>query len=375
MQYLLKITKIIWAILPFASFLFLLFLIFSFQENIEKKKEILLEEKKNTIAKVQPPVNVITLELQPSAIKDRMNLPGVIEPWEETKLSANIQGEIIEVLVKKGEQIIHDQILIRVDPAEYQIAVDTALAQYEQVQLDLARAKKLQGKKITTQSELDRLQTLLKTSYANLERADLQLSRCIIRSPVAGTIYKLEAKKGVLLMKGDPIAGIHQLNPLKAVIGIPESDIPAVRSINRIELTVQALNNKKIIAKKYYLASSPESYARLYRLELEIPNPDQMILPGMFIRGEIVKKISTQALSLPLYAIMSGNKEKFVYIEKDGKAVSRKVATGIIDSWQIEIIKGLEAGDRVVIEGQRNLEDGRAVKIVKTIKNPGSLLQ
>jgi membrane fusion protein (multidrug efflux system) len=107
--------------------------------------------------------------------------------------------------------------------------------------------------------------------------------------------------------------------------------------------------------------------ARLYRLELEIDNPDHLILPGMFARADIVKQSSNQALSIPFYSIISRNNEQYVFVEKDGVVEKRNVTTGIMEQWMVEITDGLESGDNVVVEGHRDVEDGRKVKVVKTI--------
>ena len=107
--------------------------------------------------------------------------------------------------------------------------------------------------------------------------------------------------------------------------------------------------------------------ARLYRLELEIDNPDHLILPGMFARADIVKQSRDRALAIPFYSIIARNNEQYVFVEKDGVVEKRNVTTGIMEQWLVEITSGLEAGDKVVVEGHRDVENGRKVKVVKTI--------
>ena len=126
----------------------------------------------------------------------------------------------------------------------------------------------------------------------------------------------------------------------------PESDVPTVRNIETVELTVQALGNLKINGKKHVLAASPENVARLYKLELAVANPDGMLLPGMFVRADIVRKVATDSLSVPLYTVITRNQEQFVYVEKDGLAERRPVQLGILEDWKVQIVKGLAPGDR-----------------------------
>ena len=87
----------------------------------------------------------------------------------------------------------------------------------------------------------------------------------------------------------------------------------------------------------------------------------------MFARADIVKQSRDQALTIPFYSIISRNNEQYVFVEKDGVAEKRNVKTGIMEEWMVEITDGLEPGDHVVVEGHRDVENGRKVKVVKTL--------
>ena len=93
-------------------------------------------------------------------------------------------------------------------------------------------------------------------------------------------------------------------------------------------------------------------------------------LPGMFARADLVKQSRDQALTIPFYSIISRNNEQYVFVENDGVVEKRHVTTGIMEQWMVEITEGLEPGEHVVVEGHRDVEDGRKVKVVKTITDP-----
>jgi membrane fusion protein (multidrug efflux system) len=205
------------------------------------------------------------------------------------------------------------------------------------------------------------------TAKADLDNARLMYERTTIKAPINGVVRRLDAKVGLYLGVGDPVGKIIQIDRVKAVIGIPESDVTAVRGLDTVEVTIKALDDLKVVGKNYFISSSPETLARLYRLELEIDNPDHRILPGMFTRADIVKQSREQALSIPFYSIISRNNEQYIFVEKDGVAEKRTVTTGIMEEWMVEITDGLEPGDHVVVEGHRDVEDGRKVKVVKTL--------
>jgi len=188
-----------------------------------------------------------------------------------------------------------------------------------------------------------------------------------------GVIRRMDAKIGLQLSIGDPIAEILEIDKLKGVIGIPESDVSAVRPLEVVDISIQALDNRIISAKKYVLSSSPETFARIYNLELEIDNSDGDILAGMFIRADIVKKQVDDTLIVPFYSVVSRNNEQYVFVEEDGIAKKRMVTLGIMEKWMVQILDGLNPDENLVIEGHRDVEDGQKVTVVKAISSPEEL--
>lgn len=362
-----RIVKMIWNALPLLFLIGTVVIIIILFSVINAEKTRIAEAQANALAHERPPTNVVILDVQPDTIRDRINLPGAIEPWTDLELLAKINGEVIEVPVTEGDKVTKGQVIARIDPADYQIALDAAKASYRLAHANLKRFEKLFEKRLIPKSELEKNETQVRTTKAEMEKAELNLSRCTVTAPISGVIRRLDAKKGLLLNVADPIARILEIDRVKAVIGIPESDVPTVRNIDTVELTVQALNNRKIEGRMHVLAASPENIARLYKLELAVANPDGMLLPGMFVRAEIVKKVAKSSISVPLYTVITRNQEQFVYIEKDGLAERRPVELGILEDWKVQIKKGLSPGDRVIVEGHRNVENGQRVNVVRAV--------
>jgi len=216
---------------------------------------------------------------------------------------------------------------------------------------------------------MDANKTKMQTAQADYDNARLLYSRTTVTSPMSGVIRRMDAKVGLQLSVGDPLAEILEIDRLKGVIGIPESDVTAVRKLDRVNITVQALNNREISAKIHFLSLSPETVARIYNLELEIDNSKEEIFAGMFIRADIIKETISNTLAVPFYSVISRNEEQFVYIEEDGAARKRVVQLGIMEKWSVQITEGLHPGDKLLVEGHRDVEDGQKVKIVHTITN------
>jgi membrane fusion protein (multidrug efflux system) len=352
------------------TMLFLLILIgtiVGFSGTIKAEKERIAAEKMAEVATVRPPVNVVLLDVNPTTLEDRINLPGVIEPWEKLSVLSKIHGTVIKVAVSEGDKVAKGQVIARIDPADFRIAVDSARATYELAEANYKRLVSLFEQEIIARAEIDKLKAQVKTSKAALENAELMLTRCTIKAPISGVIRRLDAKEGLLLGVSDPVAEILQVDRVKAVVGIPESDVALVKNIKEVHLTIQALDNKEVVGRHHFLASSPENGARLYRLELSIDNEDNLIMPGMFVRAQLVKRVIHDAVAVPLFTVIKSEDQKFVFVEKDGVAKKQPVELGIMEDWLVQITKGLSPGNRVVIEGHRDIDDGHKLNTVRVI--------
>ncbi len=369
-----RVLQKIPARLPLLFLLALIAVIVTLSGTIKAEKTRLLAEKKEAITKDRPPANVVLLKVSPATMLDRINLPGIIEPWEKLKVMSKLHGTVVDVMVKEGDKVEQGQVIAHLDPADFRIARDSAKASFELATADQQRLATLFNQGIISQSEIEKRDAQVKTSKAVLENAELMLSRCAITAPIHGVIRRMDAKEGLLLNISDPVAEILQIDKVKAVIGIPESDVALARDITEVSITVQALNNKKVVGQTHYLASSPENGARLYRLELAIDNADNTILPGMFFRAEIIKKIYKDTIAVPLYTVIKRQDQQFVFVEENGIATQLPVKLGIIEDWQVQIISGLSLGSRVVIEGHRDIDQGHKLNIVKVINDPREAL-
>ncbi|MFV0437823.1 MAG: efflux RND transporter periplasmic adaptor subunit [Desulfopila sp.] len=366
-----RIVHVLWRNLPRLVLLVLVLLCLVLYFAIRKERATIAADKAAAISKETPSINGVTLLLSPTAISDRINLPGVIEPWVDLQLLARIQGTVVEVLASEGDHVEKGDVLARIEEADYRIALDRARAAFNQARADLERDATIHTKGVLPTAELETRRTHLATAKADLEEAELRYSRCTIVAPMSGVIKTLDAKVGLLLSVGDPVARILQIDQVKGVIGIPESDVSEVRDLPTVELTIQAVGEGKITGRNHFFSPAPDSTARLYQLELAIDNRDGRILPGMFIRANIVKKTVHDVIVAPFYSIISRNDQQFVFVEKDGIVEKRSVTMGIMDGWMVEITSGLAAGDHLVVEGQRDLENGQRLNVIRQLTAPG----
>jgi membrane fusion protein (multidrug efflux system) len=322
-----------------------------------------------------PAVKVITLTLEPRRLVDKINLPAQVEPYDEVWVKAEVSGQVVEVLVKEGQRVKRGQALVQLDNRDYRSRLAGIEANYKLAKLNYDRIEALVKKKITAPTKLDEIEAQLKDLGAQREEARLALSRTRITSPLSSLLNRIEAKEGDYLAVGDPVAQILEIDQVKVTVGVPESDVAAIFDLEEADVIIEALGKRRVKGKRVFLSRQPGSLARLFDLELRVPNPDGRILPGMFARVELVKQVFEQALAVPLYAVITQGDERFVFVEEGGRAERRSVKLGVLVGWEVQISSGLKPGEKVIVVGHRLVDDGQPVEVIKSVSNPSEILK
>lgn len=367
-----KFLHFIWRSIPRMLLLCMIILIVVLFGTIKKEVKNIEAEKASALVKDKPLINTVVMPLKLRTIKDSINLPGTVEAWTELELKSEAQGTIKEVTVKEGDSVKTGDLIARIDTDDYEIALKRAETSYKLAISDFNRDKSVYSKGIISQAQFETKETNMILAGVEVANARLMLNRCYIKSPISGIISRLDAKKGLLLSVGASVGKIVKIDTVKAVIGIPESDMPAVSKLTDVELTVKALDNLNVTGTRYFLSPVPDTAARIYRFELSVENPENTILPGMFIRANIVKKEVHDAVAIPFYSVISRGDEQFVFVEENGKAVKKNVSLGIMEGWMVEVTQGLEEGGNLIVEGHRDVEDGQSIKVVHTVTEDSS---
>ncbi len=382
MQNLSNITEIarkglrrLFASLPLLSLLAMIGVIIVLQSWIASEGKSIQSQKAAAMAKAPEPINVVALDIQPGPLNDRISLPGVVRPWVALKVVAEVPGKIVAKKVAEGQNVEQGAVLALIDDRDYRNAHASATASYQAAKASHDRLARLFKEQLATRAQLDDVVALMNTSKAAMDNAALNLERCAIRSATAGVVDRMHVEVGQYLGSGDPVADVLRMDRVKIEVGIPESDVDAVRAIEHYQVSVDALKGRVFEGRRHYLAKSADTLARTYRLEIEVANPEGVLLPDMFARAEIVKQRIEDALSVPLFALISQQKGQAVYVAEAGKARLVPVQTGIQEGWQVQIREGLAAGAKVIVVGQRDTKDGAPVNLVRTVARAEELTQ
>ncbi len=371
-----KVLKLTWKCMPFIVVLLIIMLvILPLGKQISAKKAALADKLAKEKAVAKSLTNVISMELIPSMIMEKLSLPGVAKPWVSLQVVSEIRGKVVSKLITEGHRVSKGDILAIIDKSDYQNSYNSTLASWETALSTEKRLKALVKKNFVTQSQLDDATARVKTSKAALDNAKLALSRCTIRSPMKGIVDRVHIENGTFLSAGDPVAKILQIDKLKIEVGIPESDVDAVRKLKTFHITIDALEGKTYTGEYHYLYKTADSMARLYNLEIKVDNADGFILPDMFARVKIIKNQDPLGIAVPMYSLVNQSKEVGVYVEKEGIVNFRPVKTGFQDGWKTQISSGLFPGEKVVVVGHRIIEDNEKVNVTQTIRDMEEISQ
>ncbi|MFW6147695.1 MAG: efflux RND transporter periplasmic adaptor subunit [Thermodesulfobacteriota bacterium] len=369
-----RVLRFVWEVMPWIVVAMIgAFIVFMGGRIIDKKSE-LEKARKTALKEAVPAVRVITLTLKPRRLVDMINLPAQVEPSAEIWVKAEVPGQVMDVRVKEGQTVQRGQVLVKLDDRDFRARLARIEANYRLANLNYERTKSLVLKNLAAPTKLDEIEAQRKDLNAQRNEAKLALSRTSIKAPLSSLLNDLTAKRGDFVGVGDPVAQILEIDAVKVTVGVPESDVASIFDLEEAEVIIEALEQRRLKGRKIFLSRQPRTLARLFNLELKIPNPDSRILPGMFARVELVKNVFENALAVPLYAIIAQGDQRFVFIEKNGRAEKRKVTLGTLVGWEMHITSGLHPGEKVIVVGHRLLDDGQAVEVIRNVTDPTEIM-
>lgn len=368
------VLRFLWGAFPWLVVIVLILSLIILISGI-KAKATRLEEEKKASAKQAVSVQVVTLTVEPREFEEKLDLPAAVESFETLWVKSEVSGQVMSIPVKEGQMVEKGQVLAVLDNRDYTSRLERVEANYKLAVIEHDRMAELYKKNSAAANEMDRLEAQLKDIEAQRREAKLALERTKIVAPISGRLNEIEARVGDSMGVDKPVAQILQIGDVKVNVGIPESDVSAVMDLKEADIVIDALDKLKVKGRKLFLSRQPGDLARVYSLELIVDNPDGRILPGMFAKVEIVKKVFKDTLAIPLYAVISQENKNFVYVENNNKAEKRSVELGILNGWMIQVNSGLKPGDKVIIVGHRQVDDGQAVKVIKNVADPAEILQ
>ncbi|MCC6992221.1 MAG: efflux RND transporter periplasmic adaptor subunit [Acidobacteria bacterium] len=336
-----------------------------------------------------PPVDVAAVTAQAGTLEATLELSGNLAPRARVGVKPRVPGAIERVLVDIGAAVREGQTLATIDRREIDAqadaatasvavataGVDAAEAGLSNATTELERARNLFEKGALPRQRLDAADTANKAALAQRELARASLAQAqaaqrrarevqrdtTLTSPVAGHVVERNYDPGA--MPGDlPVVVIADLRVLKLEAGVSELEAGRLKVGMPAEVIVQARSGEKYVGELAAIAPEVNERNRHFRIEIRVPNPEAVLLSGMYATARIVTERATGGVIVPREAVTTraGKRVALVVTGDTVKAVD--VTEGLSDGQRIQILTGLKAGDTVVADARRQLADGTRVR-------------
>lgn len=339
---------------------------------------------------------VSVTEIQPTELDMTTTLQGRTAPYLVADVRPQVAGILQKRLFKEGSEVKEGQALYQIDPAVYEAAVASAKAELQRAQAVLYQtrltanryAQLVKTNAISKQNNDDaqaaykQAQAAVTAAEAGLKNAQINLDYTTVRSPITGRIGRSLVTPGALLSahQAQNMAVVQTLDPIYVDVTQSSKEILSLKK----DIASGKLKTKGGAIPVTLIMEDGTKYPQTGELTLsevsvdpgtgtitlraEFPNPDNILLPGMFVRTELPQGTMEKALLVPQRAVMrEANGTPYVYVVEDGKIAIRRLVTHRTQGQNWIVEEGLKPGEKVVIEGLQRIRPGVPVQIVPTI--------
>ena len=330
------------------------------------------------------------------AIAERGDAPyivaanGIVEPIQTVAVQSQVGGSLTAVKFREGDEVKAGQVLFEIDPVPYRAALQQAQAvlardqaQFENAKRDAERYAALAQRDFVTRSQADQatanaaaLKAVVEADRASVATAQFNLNNATIRAPVAGKTGSLLVRQGNLVRPGatTPLVVINQIHPILVRFAVPERELMLVQEYSRkgnipARVIPSQGTNIPIAGVLSFVDNGVDTTTGTVTLKARFENAENLLWPGQFVPVSLELYVQPGALLVPAPAVQTGQDGQYVFvIDAKGKAQVQpvKVARAVGDKALIDT--GLEAGAKVVVDGQSRLTAGATVEI----KAPGA---
>ncbi|MBG0843806.1 efflux RND transporter periplasmic adaptor subunit [Ectopseudomonas toyotomiensis] len=342
-----------------------------------------------------PPTAVTVEQIKAGELPIVLEYPARTTGYREVQVRAQVGGILQERTYQEGSRVQKDQVLFRIDPRPYEAALARAKgalaqeqARFRQTDRDLKRIRELQKKGFASESELDNAISNFEQSKANIEAAQaevqsrqIDLDYTTVKAPITGITSKESVSEGSLIVAGDPSASlltqITQLDPIFVNFAYPDAEAERLRR----ELSEGSLvppSSGKLSVEVYFGDGS--AYPTAGEVDFTdslidrgtgtvsargvVPNPEQKLLPGQFVRVQVKGLTRPNAITVPERSVAQGPRGTFVYVvDEQSVARMRQVTTGDTAGGRWVILAGVSDGERVIVDGLAKVRPDSPVQV------------
>ncbi|CAA0109065.1 Multidrug resistance protein MdtA [Halioglobus japonicus] len=320
---------------------------------------------------------VIVQELVPQSWQATVSTFGVVEALEEVNVAAELSGTVTAVHVNEGDRVDAGDLLLELDPQKRQFAAEQARQQVQhaqaalkEAQLKLQRRRNLAERETISKEVLDSAQLAVDLASAAYQQAlssaqlaERELSDTRIFSPTEGFVDIRAVEVGEPVQVGASLVTLQAVQGLRVQTWVSEADIARVRAGDPAQVTVSGVADRVFAATIEWVGVNADPATGNFPVKLILSGDTDALRPGMTASAELQGIKVPDSLLLPEAALVDRNRRRVVFVVENGVAQLREPLLAAGFSNRLQILAGLEAGDKVVVSGQSLLLDGDAVTV------------
>ncbi len=336
-------------------------------------------------AEVSRPVKTILID--GPVVSGVRRYPARIDAGSKAELAFRVPGKVQELLVKEGDQVTKGQVVARLDAKDFQIVVNDRQATFDNAKKNFNRAKELVDKGHISKMDYDRLEAEFKSARAALDAARQDMAYTRLKAPFAGMVAKRHIEQFEEVQAKQSVLDLQDVDQLEVKFDVPESHI---RVLRRKEGDDQKLRNQIPVFVEFdnlpdrsfdlefkEIATKADPQTQTFQITYTMARPEGLrILPGMTANvqadlSSVAKATSDEAFSVPVSAIVGDYKldpRAWVVDEQSMTVQPRAVKVGALSGREIQVLDGLQPGERIVVAGTPFLAEGMKVTLLPNLE-------
>ncbi|MDR7096122.1 efflux RND transporter periplasmic adaptor subunit [Hydrogenophaga laconesensis] len=307
-------------------------------------------------------------------LQDDAQAVGTLRSRQSVTLKPETSGRVSQIAFAEGARVRTGQLLVQLDDTLQRAELSQAQAQLSIARANLKRNQELVAQNFVAQRVVEESQAALQVAEAQVALAEARLKRMRITAPFAGTVGLRSINLGAYVKDGDDLVNLEDTSMLTVDFRLPERYQTQLAPGQAVQVQLDALPNRPFEAKVLAVDPLLDANGRSIAVRAAMPPAaDNVLRPGMFARVLIVFSVNERALVVPEEALVPQAGKQYAYVlDVQGEGDARKrlsrrveVALGARRGSEVEVLRGLQLGDTVVVAGQQRLQrDGTAVRVV-----------
>lgn len=316
------------------------------------------------------PIPVEVVLVRTDTVVDAITATGQIEPLQSIELRPEVDGRLVQIMVREGALVTQGTPLFKVDDGELKAQVDRAQADRDLAQQALTRTRALLADKAAAPADVERAEAQMRSTQAALDLLQLRLDRTVVRAPFTGVAGQRLASLGDYVNNSTRLITLQTVHPQRAAFQVPERYADQLKVGQRVLFRVAALPGRDFTGTVDFVDPRVQLPSRSITIKALVPNPRRELASGMFIEARLQTATRPSALVIPEDAVSPFAGAIFVWVINGTKAERREVVLGVRTPGYVEIQRGLTLGEQVVVGGTDRLQPGAEVRTTVVDRDP-----